>query len=97
MVKKIVSQKSLLPTYSVDLGNLIHMIQFKTLEKIVEEKYGQYHARIFRVLENLGFQDEKQISDLCLIPLKEARTCIVKLMTDRYIEIQVFYEKIQII
>ena len=40
---------------------LVKKVQIKTLEKIIEEKYSKHHARVFRVLDNLGYLDEKQV------------------------------------
>ncbi len=53
--------KIILPTYCVDMEFLIHKVQMKTLEKIVDEKYGKLHARVFRILDKLGYSTEKQV------------------------------------
>lgn len=53
--------RNLAGSYSVNLKLLIHRLQHKTLEKIVEEKIGEYEARIMRALDRLGFLDEKQV------------------------------------
>ena len=36
-------------------------LQMKTIERVVEEKYSKNHSRIFRILDNLGYLDEKQV------------------------------------
>ena len=40
---------------------LVCKLQMKTIEKVVEEKYSKNHSRIFRILDNLGYLDEKQV------------------------------------
>jgi len=80
--------KIILPTYCVDLNFLIHKIQMKTLEKIIEDKHGQLHARVFRILDKLGYSTEKQISDVGIMPIKQARSCIMELIAARVVDSQ---------
>jgi len=80
--------KIYLPSYAVDMEYLVKKIQIKTLEKIIEDKYSKNHSRIFRILDNLGYLDEKQISDTGLLPLKQVRTCVVELIVARIVDSQ---------
>ena len=47
-----------------------------TLEKIVEGRFGSLHARVFRVLCTKGALDDKSISDMTLLPIKETRVSV---------------------
>jgi len=80
--------KIILPTYCVDMNYLVHKIQMKTLEKIIEDKHGQLHARVFRILDKLGYSTEKQISDIGIMPIKQARSCIMELIAARIVDSQ---------
>lgn len=61
-VKKVSGTgKSILPTYAINMVSLIEKLQIKSLERIIEEKYSQKHSRIFRLLDAMGYLDEKQV------------------------------------
>jgi len=84
-VKKITSKdpKAMIPHFSFNMESFLNKLQLKNIEKIIESKYGLYQARIFRIINHLGFLDEKQISEKGMIPVKEARTAILELVRER--------------
>jgi len=86
-VKRILSKDSLHPgsSYTTNLDALIKTLQLKTIEKTVETRFSQYHARILRILNKFGYLDEKQISEKGMIPLKEARSAILDMVKERIV------------
>ena len=53
--------KVLCPNYSINMEHFITTVQVKNIEKIIESKFGQYYSRIFRLINSLGFLDEKLV------------------------------------
>ena len=40
---------------------MIKILRLKTLEKMIESKYGQFHSRIFRILEKNDYLNDKMV------------------------------------
>lgn len=52
------------------------------------ERYGTYSARLFRFLLDKGYLEQKQLHDLGMIPLKDARERSNTLMTTNLVSLQ---------
>lgn len=75
-------------TYQLNILMIRSILQNSTIEKIIKGRFSDYHSRIFRILIAKGLLDEKTISELTLLPLRETRASINDLFTAGFIHIQ---------
>lgn len=52
------------------------------VEKYIETTYGPHHVRVYRILKAKGFMEEKDLTKLSLLPQKNLRSILAKLMSD---------------
>ena len=59
-----------------------------TLESIVRERFGSKPLRIFRLLSLKQHLEQKQVSDMALVPNKEAKEILYSLLSENFISLQ---------
>eukprot|EP00249_Psilotum_nudum_P011992 c23514_g1_i1 orf=77-1750(+) len=74
--------------YVINLYKIIKYAQGCEVEGVVLQRYGRESCRIFRLLTMKGLLEQKQISDMALVPLKEAREILYRLLKDEYLQLQ---------
>jgi hypothetical protein len=62
------------------------MLQELTIEKIIETKFGNYHSRIFRILCSKNMVNDRNLSELSLLPIKETRIALNELFTANFVQ-----------
>lgn len=72
-------------SWKINLASIYNNLAASVLEKIIQGKFGDYSGRVFRILYNKGLLDDKSISDLTLLPLKETNTCVNELFTAGFV------------
>ena len=61
------------------------------IESIVKERYGSKPFRVFRLLMMKKLLEQKQVSDMALIPQKEAKEMLYSLLAENFVSLQVGY------
>lgn len=73
--------------YSVNIGSILYYSQLKIIETHIENKFdSKAHLRVFRALQALNIANEKQLEDVCLLPLKKVRSILVELTVEGLVE-----------
>ena len=72
-------------SWKINLPLIFSNLAAVTLEKIIQGKFGDYAGRVFRILYNKGLLDDKSISDLTLLPLRETNTCLNELYSSGFV------------
>ena len=52
------------------------------MERLIENKYGEVHARVIRILRLYKGMDDKKLSEAMLLSLKDTRSVLMQLYTD---------------
>jgi len=68
--------------YSVNLDKIVKLFQMKLVERVLENKYGQNHARVLRILKQHRSLEDKKVSEAALISLKDTRSILMELYAD---------------
>jgi DNA-directed RNA polymerase III subunit RPC3 len=74
--------------YRLNVSNLLDAIRRKYLESLVLEKFGLHSLRIFRLLTFKKMLEQKQVAELALLPMKEARTALYQLLHGDFVQLQ---------
>lgn len=61
----------------------------RTVESIVHHKFGSNSARIFRLLMAKKQLEQKQIASFAMVPIKETRERLYKMLEHNYVQLQV--------
>jgi predicted CopG family antitoxin len=72
-------------TWKINLPLIANILSTATLEKVIQGRFGDYASRVFRILCNKGLLDDKTVSDLTLLPLKETNICINELFAAGFV------------
>ncbi|XP_064257528.1 DNA-directed RNA polymerase III subunit RPC3 isoform X2 [Passer domesticus] len=75
-------------TYTVNLHKALVSLATATLESIVEERFGSRCARIFRLLLRKKHLEQKQVEDFAMIPAKEAKDMLYRLLSENLVTLQ---------
>ncbi|XP_078011053.1 DNA-directed RNA polymerase III subunit RPC3 isoform X1 [Phascolarctos cinereus] len=71
-----------------DLHKALASLAMATLESIVQERFGSRCARIFRLVLRKKHLEQKQVEDFAMIPAKEAKDMLYKLLSENLISLQ---------
>jgi len=71
----------------------MNMSKQRIAESIIQDKLGYLGLRIFKLLLIKKRLDQKQISELCMVPLKETLECLYGLLRLNYVQLQEFPKK----
>lgn len=61
----------------------------KIVESIILERYGAISKRLFRLLLDKKFLDQKHLAQIAMIPVDQAREKLYRMMGDGFANIQV--------
>ncbi|GAB6022151.1 DNA-directed RNA polymerase III subunit RPC3 [Chamberlinius hualienensis] len=76
--------------YVVNFKECVNAFTWSFLENIVHERYGWQYLRIFRILKSVKYAEQKQIEELVMLPVKEARCTLHKLFIEHIVSIKEF-------
>ncbi|KAF7238366.1 DNA-directed RNA polymerase III subunit RPC3 [Varanus komodoensis] len=74
--------------YVINLHKALASLATATLESIVQERFGSRCARIFRLLLRKKHLEQKQIEDFAMIPAKEAKEMMYKMLSANLVTLQ---------
>uniref|UniRef100_A0A8C8EA41 DNA-directed RNA polymerase III subunit RPC3 n=1 Tax=Otus sunia TaxID=257818 RepID=A0A8C8EA41_9STRI len=74
--------------YTLNLRQALASLATATLESIVEERFGSRCARIFRLLLRKKHLEQKQVEDFAMIPAKEAKDMLYKMLSENFVSLQ---------
>ena len=74
--------------YCVNMRRIVDLIRIKEVEAVVRERFGGPACRIFRLLLLKRNLEQKQIAEMAMIPIKDTRELLYKLLKAEYIQIQ---------
>nr|XP_060614563.1 DNA-directed RNA polymerase III subunit RPC3-like [Anolis sagrei ordinatus] len=74
--------------YVINLHKALASLATATLESIVQERFGSRCARIFRLLLRKKHLEQKQIEDFAMIPAKEAKEMMYKMLSANIVALQ---------
>ncbi|XP_077182870.1 DNA-directed RNA polymerase III subunit RPC3 [Paroedura picta] len=74
--------------YVINLHKALASLATATLESIVQERFGSRCARIFRLLLRKKHLEQKQIEDFAMIPAKEAKEMMYKMLSCNIVSLQ---------
>ncbi|XP_059574025.1 DNA-directed RNA polymerase III subunit RPC3 isoform X2 [Alligator mississippiensis] len=74
--------------YVVNLHKALASLATATLESIVQERFGSRCARIFRLLLRKKHLEQKQVEDFAMIPAKEAKDMLYKMLSENFVSLQ---------
>lgn len=74
--------------FYIDFKKATCLIQKDLIEAMILEKYSQHHVRLFNVLLSKQCLEDKHVSKLAMISLKDARSKLFHLFNGEYIQLQ---------
>lgn len=75
-------------TYCVNMQRIIDLIRLKQLEAVVRDRFGVPALRIFRLLLLRGQLEQKQISDFAMMPQKDCRELLYRMLRGGFLGLQ---------
>jgi predicted transcriptional regulator len=75
-------------SYVLRLEYLNNTISQKLTENIIENRFGVKSSRIFRILKSKNYLEQKQIAQIALLEIQEARKLLYLLMAGEMVHIQ---------
>ena len=75
-------------SYTLCLGKIIHHLKVKHVEGVVMQKFGDRGCRIFRLLLAKRMLEQKQVADAAMLPIRDAREELYKLMKEELVSVQ---------
>ncbi|XP_075186192.1 DNA-directed RNA polymerase III subunit RPC3 isoform X2 [Anomaloglossus baeobatrachus] len=75
-------------TFVINLHKAIASLATSNLESIVQERFGSRCARIFRLLLRKRHLEQKQVEDFAMIPAKEAKDMLYKMLSVNLVTLQ---------
>uniref|UniRef100_A0A2K6TW05 DNA-directed RNA polymerase III subunit RPC3 n=1 Tax=Saimiri boliviensis boliviensis TaxID=39432 RepID=A0A2K6TW05_SAIBB len=74
--------------YVINLHKALASLATATLESVVQERFGSRCARIFRLVLQKKHLEQKQVEDFAMIPAKEAKDMLYKMLSENFISLQ---------
>uniref|UniRef100_A0A8C4YG46 DNA-directed RNA polymerase III subunit RPC3 n=1 Tax=Gopherus evgoodei TaxID=1825980 RepID=A0A8C4YG46_9SAUR len=74
--------------YVINLHKALATLATATQESIVQERFGSRCARIFRLLLRKKHLEQKQVEDFAMIPAKEAKDMLYKMLSENFVSLQ---------
>lgn len=71
-----------------DFKQITELLCRATLESVVRERFGSKPLRIFRLLLLKQLLEQKQVSDMALVPNKEAKEILYSLLAENFVSLQ---------
>ncbi|XP_046864525.1 DNA-directed RNA polymerase III subunit RPC3-like isoform X2 [Xenia sp. Carnegie-2017] len=73
--------------YAINIKNILHALSLACIESIIKENLGAKSFRIFNCLRMKGYLEQQQIEDFCMIPSKEAKELVYKLVEENFVNL----------
>ncbi|NP_001086474.1 polymerase (RNA) III (DNA directed) polypeptide C (62kD) S homeolog isoform X1 [Xenopus laevis] len=74
--------------FVINLHKAVASLATATLESLVQERFGSRSARIFRLLLRKRHLEQKQVEDLAMVPAKEAKEMLYKMLSQNLVSLQ---------
>ncbi|XP_075700200.1 DNA-directed RNA polymerase III subunit RPC3 [Rhinoderma darwinii] len=74
--------------FFINLDKAVASLATSNLESIVQERFGSRCARIFRLLLRKRHLEQKQVEDFAMIPAKEAKDMLYKMLSVNLVTLQ---------
>ncbi|KAF6075503.1 RNA polymerase III subunit C [Phyllostomus discolor] len=74
--------------YIINLHKALGSLATASLESVVQERFGSRCARIFRLVLQKKHLEQKQVEDFAMIPAKEAKDMLYKMLSENFISLQ---------
>ncbi|XP_059884513.1 DNA-directed RNA polymerase III subunit RPC3 isoform X1 [Delphinus delphis] len=74
--------------YVINLHKALGSLATATLESVIQERFGSRCARIFRLVLQKKHLEQKQVEDFAMIPAKEAKDMLYKMLSENFISLQ---------
>uniref|UniRef100_A0A6G3MEG3 DNA-directed RNA polymerase III subunit RPC3 n=1 Tax=Henneguya salminicola TaxID=69463 RepID=A0A6G3MEG3_HENSL len=74
------------PCYMIDNLKLLTKICEENICWVVSERYGIYSKRIYRLLLDKTYLEQKQVSDLSMVPFKETKEILYRMYSDLVVD-----------
>lgn len=74
--------------YCANIEKSMEMLCSNACSQIIQERFGSKACRVFRLLYMKKHLEQKQISELAMIPFKEVKELLYKLFEERFIKMQ---------
>ncbi|KAM8921735.1 DNA-directed RNA polymerase III subunit RPC3 [Pelodytes ibericus] len=74
--------------FVINLHKAVATLATSNLESIVQERFGSRCARIFRLLLRKRHLEQKQVEDFAMIPAKEAKDMLYKMLSVNLVSLQ---------
>eukprot|EP00026_Physarum_polycephalum_P004041 Phypoly_transcript_04058.p1 GENE.Phypoly_transcript_04058~~Phypoly_transcript_04058.p1 ORF type:complete len:672 (+),score=150.11 Phypoly_transcript_04058:62-2077(+) len=74
--------------FQINMKNVVEVLRQKMVESVVHDKFGPHAMRIFRVLQLKRHLEQKSISEISLVPLREVCTSVYEMIQAGYIRLQ---------
>ncbi|MBN3324675.1 RPC3 polymerase, partial [Atractosteus spatula] len=75
--------------FVINLHRALTNLARATLESAVQERFGSRSARIFRLLLRKRHLEQKQVEDFAMIPAKEAKEMMYRMLSENLVQLQV--------
>ncbi|KAF1744880.1 hypothetical protein MXB_4967 [Myxobolus squamalis] len=74
------------PKYSLDVPKLLRKICQENIFWFIGERYGKHAKRIYRLLLDKPYMEQKHISDFSMVPFKETKAILYQLYLDSIVD-----------
>eukprot|EP00899_Mesostigma_viride_P024280 jgi/Mesvir1/5036/Mv02241-RA.1 len=74
--------------YGVNVKEIIDELRALEVAAIIKGRFGVHGCRLFRLLLMKGILEQKQIADMAMMPVKDTREMLYRLMKFEYISLQ---------
>ncbi|XP_004397368.1 PREDICTED: DNA-directed RNA polymerase III subunit RPC3-like [Odobenus rosmarus divergens] len=74
--------------YVINLHKALGSLATATLESVIQERFGSRCARIIRLVLQKKHLEQKQVEDFAMIPAKEAKDMLYKMLSGNFISLQ---------
>ncbi|GLC40692.1 hypothetical protein PLESTM_001102200 [Pleodorina starrii] len=75
-------------TYVVNSQRIIDLIMLKQVEALVKSRFDVGGLRVFRLLALRGQLEQKQVADLAMLPAKDTRELLYRMLADGFVLLQ---------
>jgi len=74
--------------YAINWSGAFKSVQLTLFEQIISTSLGAHYSRVLRILRQKGFIEEKELTKMCLLPQKNIRSLVNKLVHDGLVTFQ---------
>eukprot|EP00898_Chlorokybus_atmophyticus_P007903 jgi/Chlat1/8113/Chrsp75S07579 len=76
------------PSFAVRIQGVLGRIRDNEVEAVVRGRFGTPACRIYRLLVRRRLLEQKQIAEMSMLPVKDARELLYRLLRERYLSLQ---------